>query len=406
MINVKNIGQHLGRERHENGWVEKIGKRVKKWRGYYHIYDIQPDGREKRCRRKVLLGECARLTKGDAEEKLRDVIKVARGQRLAEAPEASVTQLCNDYFRLRKGDWSENNRGTLSSVFNLIKAAVGDMEVGKVRADDLKAFVNSLPDRRWKTPKGRIKMGCSESYAKKCITYLRAIFDLTVARGMIGRNPARDPIIRLATPKQAGKPNKDFLSFDGVRRLLDQLDAEDHLIIHIELVCAPRPNETFALRRNDVGAGWLRIDESLDRRRRPKDPKTASSKANVSVPPLLQRELGDWMHAHPGEPEDLLFPNRDGRPKNRQNELNRMLKPAAARAGLGNVTFQMLRRTYSTLGQTTSGLKDIQGQMRHARPDTTAGIYMQTIPAQQADSVRLLEEMIFEKPQEAAGPIQ
>ncbi|MGD1097337.1 MAG: tyrosine-type recombinase/integrase [Bryobacteraceae bacterium] len=102
----------------------------------------------------------------------------------------------------------------------------------------------------------------------------------------------------------------------------------------------------------------------------------------------------------------MLFPNRDGRPKNRQNELNRMLKPAAARAGLGNVTFQMLRRTYSTLSQTTSGLKDIQAQMRHARPDTTAGIYMQTIPAQQADSVRLLEEMMFGKPLVAAGPVQ
>jgi hypothetical protein len=62
--------------------------------------------------------------------------------------------------------------------------------------------------------------------------------------------------------------------------------------------------------------------------------------------------------------------------------------------------------TYSTLGQTTSGLKDIQGQMRHARPDTTAGIYMQTIPAPQADSVRLLEEKIFEKLQLTEGLVQ
>ncbi len=54
----------------------------------------------------------------------------------------------------------------------------------------------------------------------------------------------------------------------------------------------------------------------------------------------------------------------------------------------------------------TPGLKDIQGQMRHARPDTTAGIYMQTIPALQADSVRLFEEMIFGKRPEVAGPIQ
>jgi hypothetical protein len=38
--------------------------------------------------------------------------------------------------------------GTLSSLLNLIKAAVGDMAAGKVRADDLKAFVNILPDHR------------------------------------------------------------------------------------------------------------------------------------------------------------------------------------------------------------------------------------------------------------------
>jgi hypothetical protein len=71
----------------------------------------------------------------------------------------------------------------------------------------------------------------------------------------------------------------------------------------------------------------------------------------------LQKELKDWMRGHPGEPEDLLFPNRNGRPKNRQNELNRMLKPA------------------------------------------------ETIPAQQADSLRLLEEMMFGKPL-AAGAVQ
>jgi integrase len=72
-----------------------------------------------------------------------------------------------------------------------------------------------------------------------------------------------------------------------------------------------------------------------------------------------------------------------------------MLKPAAERAGLGNVTFQMLRRTFSTLAQKTAGVKDIQAQMRHARPDTTAAIYMQPIPAQQAQAVHAFEELIF-----------
>ena len=136
---------------------------------------------------------------------------------------------------------------------------------------------------------------------------------------------------------------------------MSQLNAEDHLVVHIAVMCALRPNEIFALRRDDLGEGFIRIDESLDRKRNSKDPKTESSKANVFVAPKLERELGDWLQWHPGKPGDLIFQNRDGRPRNRQNELNRMLKPVAKRAGLGKVTFQMLRRTFSTLAQRQPG---------------------------------------------------
>jgi integrase len=402
-MDLKHVGRSMGRARHENGQVKRVGKRVKQWLGIYHVYVKQEDGSEKRRRRKVLLGTCATMIKGGAEDKLRDIIRVERGQYRAEAPEANVAKLCDDYLTLRQGDWGENNRDTVASILNLIKSRIGAEEIGAVSPEDLKGFVNGLPNREWKTPKGNIRTGCSESQAGKCITYLRAIFDLAVSRDIIKRNPARDPIIRLSKPKGARPPSKKTISFEGVRRLLNELNAEDHLIIHLELVCAPRPNETFALRRNDVLPGVLRIDEALDRQRRPKDPKTHASKASVSIPPLLQEELDDWMRLHPGAPDDLLFPNRDGRPKNRQNELNRMLKPAAMRAGLGNVTFQMLRRTYSTLGQLTGSVKDIQAQMRHARPDTTVSIYMQTIPAQQAESVRLLEQLMFGR---IEGPVQ
>jgi hypothetical protein len=42
MIDVRQVGRHLGRGRHENGWVEKTGKKVKRWRGYYHVYATLP----------------------------------------------------------------------------------------------------------------------------------------------------------------------------------------------------------------------------------------------------------------------------------------------------------------------------------------------------------------------------
>jgi integrase len=158
-----------------------------------------------------------------------------------------------------------------------------------------------------------------------------------------------------------------------------------------------RPGEIFALKRNDVDLvdGSIRVDESLDLKRNLKAPKTESSNAKIPVTPKLKDELENWMETHPGNPDDLLFPNREGRPRNPKNVLNRMLKPAGLRAGLGKVTFQMLRRTFATHAQNKGNLKDVQAQMRHSKPDVTAGIYMQAIPEQQRQTVQAVEDTLF-----------
>ena len=56
-----------------------MGKRVKKWRGYDHVYATLPDGTEKWFRRKVTLGKCADMNKGAAEDRLKEHIRAARG---------------------------------------------------------------------------------------------------------------------------------------------------------------------------------------------------------------------------------------------------------------------------------------------------------------------------------------
>ena len=225
---------------------------------------------------------------------------------------------------------------------------------------DLKALMNGLTERTWKTPKGHARSGVSLSYAKKARSYLRGVFDYAVSQDLIPRNPARDSVVMLKVSLAARKPSKKYLDLDDLPKLLAQLSAEDHVVIRIALMCALRPNEIYALRRDDVGNGFIRIDESLDRKRNVKEPKTESSKANVFMPPKLELELSDWLRAHPRKAGELIFLNRDGKSRNRHNELNRMLKPAAKRAGLGNVTFQILRRTFSTQAQKRVGLKDIQ----------------------------------------------
>jgi hypothetical protein len=64
------------------------------------------------------------MNKGEAEDKLRDHIREARCQRVAIGPSATVRALCDDYFRMRKGDWSEANQKTIQAVFdNLLNLA-------------------------------------------------------------------------------------------------------------------------------------------------------------------------------------------------------------------------------------------------------------------------------------------
>jgi hypothetical protein len=64
----------MARPRHQQGWVEEVGKKVKQWRGHYYLYLPRQEGGERRCHKTVTLGPKARLRKWEAEQKLRQLI--------------------------------------------------------------------------------------------------------------------------------------------------------------------------------------------------------------------------------------------------------------------------------------------------------------------------------------------
>ena len=90
----------------------------------------------------------------------------------------------------------------------------------------------------------------------------------------------------------------------------------------------PRPEEMFAVRRDDHQANVLRIDEAIvDGLVAPV--KTEASDAGVYVPPDLLSELRRWLDNSPGAPSDWMFRAARGGCWDRKNYLNRILKPAA-----------------------------------------------------------------------------
>jgi integrase len=171
-----------------------------------------------------------------------------------------------------------------------------------------------------------------------------------------------------------------------------------------------RSEELFALRRDDVLGDMLRIDEALVEGA-PAPVKTDASDASVYIPPDLQSELTGWLEWLSLDTRGWLFPAAMGGSWSAQNYLNRGLKPAAVRAGVGvlkrragtgeevestDVNFQVLRRTCATLfGAKAKDPRDTQAQLRHADPAVTLRHYQKSVPASmRAAAVALEEELV------------
>ena len=396
----------------EDGSVRPIGKKIKKWEGTYHVYVAGDDGKVVRHTRRRVIGECSKMTKTQARDEHREWLRRLNSQPIAVKPKDTVAQICDDFFRLRSANWGENRCRTQRTVFNNgIKPALGDRAIDSVTPDDLVLFVNALPERTYtphtvsKRPDGTMKViysqkqktGASRSYVEMIIKALRGVFDLAVERELIRKNPARSKVIRLTVPKTAKPTDKSVFPPAQLPALLAELSEEDRLIVNLSFEGGTRPSELFALKGADVGSNIIIIRRALTRKRKFKDPKTASSVRVIVLGPLLAAEVREWVRSKGIGPNDLLFSTRKGTPKNRGNFLDRSLRPAAQRAGIAasDVDFQMLRRSFATAGNAFGlDLKAIQSQMGHANPNITLSVYMQPVDALRVQQIEQFELML------------
>jgi integrase len=202
--------------------------------------------------------------------------------------------------------------------------------------------------------------------------------------------------------KSRKRKSERYLSIEECRTLLSTLFGRDHLIARMFIQLGLRPEELFALRRNDVGEDFIEIDEAFTKGQL-KETKTEESAARVYVPPDLMVELRMWMRSASGNPHDWLFPaaRRRGsgelRPMSPNNYRNRVLKPLAEKAGIPDLDLLTLRRTCATHFGQKATPKDTQAQLRHADPWTTLKYYQQSIPESVKRAAVALESEIIHK---------
>ena len=366
------------------------------WASWYQYVSV--GGKEKRRKKeKIITRELAEshriandytapLTKADAQRVLDLLIAADCGQYTPPDTAATLASLAREYLTLSKPNWGPHMVRAAGNLIekHIIGGELGDRPIVELSEATLQTWLNE-----------HVCAGASRSLLKGLLLHVRSIFKYARKRKIMSENPTED--LRAKSKK---RPSERYLSLDECQRLFSVLRGRDRLIVRLFIQLGLRPEELFALRRDDVRGARLRIDEALVSGKI-SAVKTEASEAYLHVPPDLATELTTWMGSNAGADRDWLFQPTHGRPGhlNQNNYRERVLQPAAVRARVGvidtgknnpkgepvlksDVDFRCLRRTCATLfGDRAKDPKSTQMQLRHADPTITLKHYQKAIPS-------------------------
>jgi integrase len=202
--------------------------------------------------------------------------------------------------------------------------------------------------KQYRTQKLAAAEPLGASSLNKTLKVLAQILDEAIEDDYLATNPARGK----RTRARASKPKRTWLELDEVRALLDVAGSHRALLATM-ILGGLRVGELCALRWRavDLARSRLTVEEA----------KTDAGRRVVDVSPLLLDELK--LHkasAAKSEPDDLVFPTRNGTQRDRSNVRARVLAPTiekankkARKAGRpelqAGITNHTMRRTFASL---------------------------------------------------------
>jgi integrase len=224
---------------------------------------------------------------------------------------------------------------------------------------------------------------------------LRAMLNAAVDADLIARSPAR----RIALPRIT-RSDRMTLTPEQLRRLVEEVPPHYRALVLTAGVLGLSWEEAVALRVRDVDfmrrtltvaqtieelAGHLRVVPEAKRRTRLR---------TMTVPPFVPDAIAEHLAGGSGgpEPDSLIFVGpRGGMLRRRFGE--RILRPAAARAGLEGLTFHGLRHA------ATSALVDVgihprvmATRMGHGTIRTTMEVYAHASDSADRDAAKRLQK--------------
>src|SRR3954447_14903857 len=206
---------------------------------------------------------------------------------------------------------------------------------------------------------------------------LHLVLGYAVRHGIIPASPA-DRLTSAERPKP-GSGRRRFLSKSQMEQLLSAAPDRYRVAIACALFSGVRLSELLGLVWADVDFGGqaLCVRCQMSRRGQRTALKTPAARRDVVLMSQLARELRTLRVASPfSRDEDLVFCASSGGTIGHRNLTARGLSKAADRAGLGGVSFHVLRHTFASV--LISQGRDpvfVSRQLGHANPAITLKVY-------------------------------
>jgi integrase len=361
-------------KRFQKGNVRKIKRPAgSMWVGQYW------ESGHRRCK---LLGLVSKMTKGEAEAALADVLRPINA---AKSPVTERTKfgdfVKNVVFPFCRRKWKQSTCGTTEDRIRLYLIKTwNDRPIGSFNRDELQSFLDDKASK------------LSFSTVDHLRWDLHQIFQFAVAERVIQANPAE----LLFTPREAKRAATRAMTKEEVNKLFNALDLRERLIVKFGVIAGMRPGEVFALTRGAVSEYHVEINQRVYRGVID-TPKTAKSVRKAAFSDGLMSDLSMWLNQTPNRgPSDWLFPSENlTTPLSRDNVWRRYIRPKLKDIGLEWVNFLVLRRTHSTLMRELNIDPKLVADQQGHEVDVNLNVYTETPIALKKQAVDGLESALI-----------
>jgi integrase len=359
------------RKRHQEG-------SVKKQRGLW-IAQRWEEGH----RRNRTIGRVSQMTKAEARAELVTIITPINIRQSSASVRITLGEFVKYVFypfyrRKWKPSTAQSNEQRVN--YHLVPE-FGERALGSFSRDELQSLLERKSAK-----------GLSYSVVSHLRWDLKQIFDLAVAEDFALRNPAT----LLFTPREARKPSRLVMNLEEVKKVLSVLECRERLVVKLAILSGMRPGEIFGLRWERLQGRYAEIRQRVYRGK-VDTPKTTNSIRMVALTEGLLTDIEEWRgFALDGNPDAWVFPSEAlSTPLSKDNCWRRRIGPKLKEAGLGWVTFQVMRRTHSSLmNDLKVDPKIVADQLGHTL-NVNQNIYTQSAMERRKEAVDSLESALL-----------